>query len=93
MPFDYLNDSLYDRNYNDVINTNYYRDYKDYLVARRCCKKSNLYSNKLDNYNVLGGQRCCGNNNLKYYKSYSDFLSAKNCCSALIILEAYKNLK
>jgi hypothetical protein len=89
MTFNYL----YDNSYNDVINANYFRDYKDYLIARRCCKKSNLYSTLVDSYTMLGSQRCCGNNTSKYYNSYSDFLSSKKCCADLILLEAYKKLK
>jgi hypothetical protein len=70
----------------------YYRDYKDYIVARRCCKKSNLLVNDV-NINTVGGRRCCSNNNANYYNSYSDFLSAKKCCYDLIIQKAYKNLQ
>lgn len=69
--------------------TSYYRDYKDYLVERRCCKKS---KKTISNTNIetVGSRRCCSNKNSNYYKSYGDFLSDKKCCSKLVIFDAYK---
>ena len=65
----------------------YYRDYKDYLLERRCCKKS---KKSISNIDTLGNRRCCSNNNSNYYNSYYDFLSDKKCCSNIILFDAYK---
>ena len=67
--------------------TSYYRDYKDYLAERRCCKKS---TTSISNTDTLGSQRCCSNKIANYYNSYGDFLSDKKCCSSIILFDAYK---
>lgn len=85
----YISDKF--KNIVELLHGRYYRDYKDYLILRRCCKKSLLELKKLDN-STLGRYRCCNNNNLKYYDNYGDFLRAKNCCSKLIVMDAYKKL-
>ena len=71
MPFDYLNDSLHDNHYNNLVNADYYTHYKNYLVGRSCCEKSNLYSKKLDNYNDLV--------NANYHRDYKDYLIDNLC--------------
>jgi hypothetical protein len=67
--------------------TSYYRDHKDYLSERKCCKKS---KQTISNISTLGSQRCCSNKTSNYYKSYGDFLSDKKCCSSIILFDAYK---
>lgn len=80
------NKKLYDFYHENM--SNYYRDYKDYLASRRCCKGS---IKDAGNFTSLGRQKCCSNNISKYYTSYEYFLRDKNCCSKLVILDAYKN--
>ena len=64
----------------------YYRDYKEYLVQRRCCNKKSLVIN---NINIVGSKRCCSNNNSNYYSSYSDLLSDKKCCYKLNLINEF----
>jgi len=77
----------YYRNYSNLVN--YHRDYSDYLINRRCCKKSINGINILKVDDFLGNGRCCGNNILRSYNNYRDFLRDKNCCANLVVLNAY----